>query len=165
MNIKARIELLQPKKLVGCKVLTSLSNNKTYQAWQSFMPRRNEVRHQVNALLISLQEYEPSYFSNFNPDNAFDKWAAVEVGRYEDIPEGMDSFDLPGGLYAVFDYQGSSTDTAVYNYIFTSWLPASIYLLDDRPHFEMLGENYKNNDPASEEEIWVPIRHRLLFSM
>ena len=24
-------------------------------------------------------------------------------------------------------------------------------------HFEVLGKNYKNNDPNSEEEIWIPI--------
>jgi AraC family transcriptional regulator len=37
-------------------------------------------------------------------------------------------------------------------------LPASGYELDDRPHFEILGERYKNNDPDSEEELWFPVR-------
>jgi AraC family transcriptional regulator len=32
------------------------------------------------------------------------------------------------------------------------------YELDDRPHFEILGDKYKNNDPNSEEEIWIPIK-------
>jgi AraC family transcriptional regulator len=40
----------------------------------------------------------------------------------------------------------------------TEWLPNSAYALDDRPHFEALGEQYKNNDPNSEEEIWIPIK-------
>jgi AraC family transcriptional regulator len=26
-----------------------------------------------------------------------------------------------------------------------------------RPHMELLGEKYRNNDPHSEEEIWIPI--------
>lgn len=39
-----------------------------------------------------------------------------------------------------------------------TWLPASDYNLDNRPHFEVLGEKYKNNDPTSEEEIWIPIK-------
>jgi predicted transcriptional regulator YdeE len=34
-------------------------------------------------------------------------------------------------------------------------------LPDDRPHFEVLGKNYKNNDPVSEEEIWIPVRARV----
>jgi AraC family transcriptional regulator len=37
-------------------------------------------------------------------------------------------------------------------------LPNSAYALDDRAHFEVLGEKYKNNDPSSEEEIWIPIK-------
>ncbi|WP_339791455.1 GyrI-like domain-containing protein [uncultured Imperialibacter sp.] len=49
----------------------------------------------------------------------------------------------------------------MFEYIFGTWLPASAYDLDDRPHFEVLGDNYKNNDPTSEEEIWIPIRPRM----
>jgi AraC family transcriptional regulator len=45
-----------------------------------------------------------------------------------------------------------------FTYIFTRWLPASGYQLDNRPHFEILGDKYKNNDPESEEEIWIPVR-------
>jgi AraC family transcriptional regulator len=30
--------------------------------------------------------------------------------------------------------------------------------LDQRPHVEVMGEKYKNNDPDSEEEIWIPIK-------
>jgi AraC family transcriptional regulator len=43
-------------------------------------------------------------------------------------------------------------------YIFNTWLPKSGYQLDRRPHFEILGEKYKNNNPDSEEEIWIPIQ-------
>ncbi|MCB0855813.1 MAG: GyrI-like domain-containing protein, partial [Bacteroidetes bacterium] len=46
----------------------------------------------------------------------------------------------------------------IFQYIFFECLPKSDYLLDNRPHFEVLGEKAKLNDPNSEEEIWVPIR-------
>lgn len=36
----------------------------------------------------------------------------------------------------------------------------TIYEIDFRPHFEILGEKYKNNDPGSEEEVWIPVRPR-----
>jgi predicted transcriptional regulator YdeE len=45
----------------------------------------------------------------------------------------------------------------IQNYIYTEWLPASNYELDNRPQFEILGVKYKTNDPNSEEEIWIPI--------
>ena len=41
---------------------------------------------------------------------------------------------------------------------FETWLPAYGFVLANRPHFEVLGAKYKNNDPASEEEIWIPIQ-------
>ena len=70
----------------------------------------------------------------------------------------MESFLLKKGLYAVFNYKGLSSDNSIFQYIFSKWIPESNYLLDDRPHFEILGVKYKNNDPNSEEEIWIPIK-------
>ena len=72
----------------------------------------------------------------------------------------METFTLPVGLYGVFDHKGLSNDNSIFQYIFGTWLPNSTYQLDNRPHFEILGEKYRNNDPASEEEIWVPIKPR-----
>ena len=72
----------------------------------------------------------------------------------------METFTLNGGEYAVFDYKGSSNDGSIFQYIFMTWLPNSEYQLDNRPHFEVLGEKYKNNDPTTEEEIWIPIKKK-----
>ena len=71
------------------------------------------------------------------------KWATVEVMDFDAFPSGMESFTLKGGLYAVFDYKGSSTDSSIFQYIFQEWLPSSDYELDHRPHFEVLGKKYK----------------------
>lgn len=153
-----RIEILKEKKLVGLHLAMSLSDNKTTALWKRFMPRRAEITHQVTSDLISMQLYSPLYFANFNPGTEFTKWAAVEVSTFESIPQGMETFLLTGGLYAVFDYKGHPNDGTIFKYIFGTWLPESTYTLDERPHFEVLGEKYKNNDPTSEEEIWIPIK-------
>jgi AraC family transcriptional regulator len=58
----------------------------------------------------------------------------------------------------VFHYKGLSTDTSIFQYIFGTYLPASEYELDQRPHFEILGDKYKNMDTESEEDIYIPIR-------
>ena len=76
------------------------------------------------------------------------------------LPNGMDTLVLKGGLYAVFDHKGSGADTSIFQYIYGTWIPNSEYVLDERPHFEVLGENYKNNDPNSEEEIWIPVKKK-----
>ncbi len=157
-KIQARIETLKEKKLIGQKLFMTLSNNKTGELWRNFVPHRKEILNNLNTDLISLQMYPESF--DFDPNKEFEKWAAVEVSDFENIPDNMNTLLLKGGLYAVFDYKGSSADTGIFQYIFTKWLPNSEFLLDNRPHFEILGEKYKNNDPESEEEIWIPIKKK-----
>jgi AraC family transcriptional regulator len=153
------ITLLE-KKLIGKRLTMSLSQNKTGQLWGSFMPRRKEIKNAASKDLYSMQIYSPTHFQNFSPDNEFEKWAAVEVSSFDSIPPDMESYTLVGGLYAVFLHKGSSTDTRTFQYIFGTWLPTSDFVLDNRPHFELLGEKYKNNDPTSEEEIWIPVKKK-----
>lgn len=136
----------------------SFAENKTGELWRSFMPRRKEVRNTLSNELFSLQVFDPTYFERFDPAREYEKWALVEVKNFDEIPEGMTAFTLPGGLYAVFHFTGLSTDTKIFDYIFSVWLPGSIYSLDSRPHFEVLGDRYKNADPNSEEDIWIPIK-------
>lgn len=152
------IQTLASKTLIGLSISMSLVDNKTGQLWGQFGPRIQEIHHRTGEDKISLQVYPPNYYTQFNPATPFTKWAAVEVSQSDVIPQGLATFELPGGLYAVFQYKGSSADTSIFQYIFSEWIPKSDYVVDDRPHFEVLGPNYKNNDPNSEEEIWIPIR-------
>jgi AraC family transcriptional regulator len=105
--------------------------------------------------------YPSGYFSAFSPAREFVKWAAVEVTNVDQMPPGMEVFTLPDGLYAVFHFKGPAHNPAIFQYIYSTWLPGSGYVLDDRPHFEVLGEKYSNHDPESEEEIWIPVKRTL----
>ena len=157
--MEPRIENLFEKKLVGKRLRMSLANNKTSNLWQAFVPRRREINNNISTEMISMQIYnEPLRLGDLNQE--FEKWAAIEVYNFENVPEKMDMYTLNRGLYAVFHYKGLSTDNSVFISIFGKWLPNSDYLLDDRPHFEILGEKYKNGDPNSEEEIWIPIKQK-----
>jgi len=153
-----RIETTNEKKLVGKRLTMSFANYKVVELWQSFMRRRKEITNNLTNDLISLAVYKPTHFTDFKPTNEFERWATVEVSDFDNVPNEMDTFVLPSGLYAVFDYKGLSTDNSIFQYILGTWLPSSDYVLDDRPHFEVLGDKYKNNDPTSEEEIWIPIK-------
>jgi AraC family transcriptional regulator len=138
----------------------SLSADRTPELWRSFMPEKKNIKNVIGADLFSMQVYDPTLdFKDFTPLTEFEKWAAVEVAGFDDIPDGMQTYTIRGGLYAVFIYRGRPSDFAdTFRYIFYSWIPASDYEVDQREHFEILGDKYKNNDPDSEEEIWVPIR-------
>ena len=155
-----RIETSSEKKLVGKRLTMSFADYKVGELWKGFMQKRKEITNPLTGGMISLTVYKPAHFADFKLTNEFEKWATVEVANFDNVPNGMETFTLPGGLYAVFDYKGLNTDSSIYKYIFGVWLPFSDYDLDDRPHFEVLGDKYKNNDPASEEEIWVPIKPR-----
>lgn len=126
------------------------------------MPRKKEILNGRNSFLFSLEVYdELNYFSQFNPQNEFEKWAAIEVENVDVIPAGMEKLIIPEGMYAVFVFKGLTSDAyAFYNQIFSEWLPASEFELELRPHFALLGEKYKKEDPTSEEEIFVSIKVR-----
>jgi AraC family transcriptional regulator len=147
------------KICLGKYLNMSLANNRTGELWRSFMPEIGNIPNRLNKEIISAQVYEADYFKAFDPSKTFAKWAAVEVNeKPSDNNDGYSILDIPGGLYAVFHYKGLSTDTSIFQYIFGIYLPASEYELDQRPHFEILGDKYKNNDPESEEDIYIPIR-------
>lgn len=154
------IKDLAEKMLIGKQIKMCLSDDKTLELWRSFMPRRKEISNKLGSELFSIQIFDNNLdFANFNTQTVFEKWAAVEVSNFDAIPDEMETLIIPGGLYAVFLYHGSSAAAAkTFQYIFESWLPNSTFSLDKRPQFEIMGEKYKNDDPDSEEEIWIPIK-------
>jgi len=161
--MEPRFEVLTEKKFIGISITTSFTDNKTSTLWRTFMPRRNEIQNGLTPDLVSLQVYGAAFdFTQFNPDTEFKKWALKEVSDFNCVPAGMETFILSGGLYAIFLHRGSASEAEkIFGYIFGKWLPQSRYALDDRPHFEILGAKYKNNDPNSEEEIWIPVKPKI----
>ena len=145
--------------LIGYNRTMSFSNNLTFELWSSFMPRRKEILNAIGADLYCIQEYQAGV--QFSNDTEFVKWAAVPVPHFEELPKEMHTITIPEGMYAVFTYKGLPSDfAATFNYIFFEWLPNSIYQLDHRPHFEILGSKYKNNDPSSEEDVYIPVKFK-----
>lgn len=157
--MKPRITTLSEKKLIGCKQNMNYAAYNPVLLWQSFMPIKKEITNTVSTDLFSVQQFPEGFWNQFNPETAFEKWAAVEVTDFDTIPANMNSLVIPSGWYAVFDYKGDGSDAlAFFESIFGIWFPNSAYVVDDRPHFEILGAKYKKGDPNSEEEIWIPIR-------
>lgn len=160
MNLQPRIERIESRQVMGMKVYMNLANHKTQELWRGFMPRRHEIEHLKGSELVSMAVYDPELdFRQFTPLTFFDKWAAVEVTTVDKVPDGMETYTIPGGLYAVFLYKGLPQNfRETFDFIFKVWLPASAYTVDmQRPHFEIMGEKYNNTSPDSEEDIWIPV--------
>lgn len=117
-NLQPRIETLPSKKLIGKRQTMTLADNQTGSLWKSFMARRKEINNSVTKNLFSIQVYPASFdFSFSNPHTEFEKWAAIEVADFNTVPSEMETLILPGGLYAVFDYKGLSSDPTIFQYI------------------------------------------------
>ncbi|MCM8569989.1 GyrI-like domain-containing protein [Gramella jeungdoensis] len=154
---------IEEKKLVGIKVSTSLANDKTSLLWKRFMQSRDAIKNNKNDDLFSVQIYGEKFINEeFDSQSVFEKWAAMETQDHSFIPKGLQALEIPAGLYAVFVHHGTAKEFAeTSKFIFQDWLPASDYNLDNRPHFEVLGEEYKGpEDPDSKEKIWIPIKSK-----
>ena len=106
-----------------------------------------------------MQVYSATGGQIFSPTTVFEKWAVVQVLAHDSVPDGMESYTLPGGQYAVFIHNGpASAAPKTMQHIFGTWLPDSGYELDDREHFEILPDGYDPFDQHAHEEVWIPIR-------
>ena len=147
---------IKETKLVGMFTNMSLIENKTFDLFSEFMPKRKQIQNNINSSIYDLIIYPPGYFQNFNPANTFKKGAMIAVLEDTPIPDGMVAFTLVGGDYAVFSQKENELDATIMEAIFTKWLPSSKYQLDDRPHFDILNENSKGKGG----EVWIPIKSK-----
>lgn len=158
LNLQPRLLDAPARLLLGQRLVMSREHDRTPELWRAFMPRRREIEEPIGSDLFSVTQYPPAYFAPYSPRTEFCKWAALEVPAGTVVPANMEALLVPAGRYAIFDYRGSSLDTRIFQAIFTDWLPASGFGLDNsRPHLEVLGPGYRTADPSSEEQIWLPV--------
>lgn len=160
--MKPRIQEIADKNVVGMKTKVSISANTTPELWRRFMPRRKEISNIIeDQNFYAIQVYDADLdIAAFTPNTEFEQWAAVEVGNFDSIPESMEAHTIKGGQFAVFIHKGLAGDFhKTSDFIYQEWLPGSGYELDDRDHFQIMGEKYLGPmDPNSEEEVWIPIK-------
>lgn len=155
MNLPHRIEIIEPKKLIGFSITTSFQEDKTPIVWKKFIMRRTEITNRISEQLFSLQIYP----ENFTPNQFFTKYALAEVSDFDNIPNDFEAFELKGGKYLAFSYRGKAENgPEIFGYIFQKFIPENDFKVDNRPHFEIFGDDYNPNSDSAEEEIWIPIK-------
>ena len=155
--MEPRIEETSEKFFVGMSKEMSMTDNQTFLLFSTFMPRRKEISNSKSQDVYDLITYPKGYFLTFDPTAYFKKHVLIEVSDLENIPEGMESFILPKGKYAVFTFKGYVPNQANFEYIFSTWLPNSDFQLDDRPHFDILSEKIQQKSNDAYQEIWIPV--------
>lgn len=157
-TMRPRLETRDTRNLVGICRKHAAGRDSTAELWKQFMPRRREIESRVNTDLISMRVFHRTEDEPLTRQTPYDEWAAVEVSDSSVIPNGMESYRVPDGLYAVFIHEGpASRSSRTMQYIFGEWLPDSEYELDNRPHLAVMGADYKPDDPKAKEEIWIPV--------
>ena len=152
--MKAKMVSLPEKKLVGMhSKVRHQDHAHIAMLWQRFMPNHKRIKNRTTQDFIAVQHY--SDFNDF--DKPYTIWAAIEVSDAGALPEGMAALIIPAGDYAVFRHKGMNAPET-YQRIMTEWLPSSGYAIDTRPHFQVMGKDYKNGSEDSEEDFYVPVR-------
>ena len=139
----------------------SMTENTTFALWRSFKPLAKDVPNRIGTDFYDIKCYQKGYFQSFKPNEVFTKWVAVSVSSESTPP--FKNLQIPGGMYAVFTFQGEPQELSqLYQYLLTEWLPSSPYKIeDDRPQFDKIPENYDLKSPAAvAEEIWIPIGYK-----
>jgi AraC family transcriptional regulator len=154
-----RIEQIPTRNFIGMNLRMSSAKDRSAELWRSFMPKRKQIKKAIGENVYSIQQFDQ--VPDFNipvGEDLYTNWAVQEVEAGVTIPEGMTPFILQGGFYAIFLHRGTPADFPVTaRYIFQTWLPASGYKVENRPFFQILTPAYNPGNPASEEEVYIPI--------
>ncbi|MEH6348116.1 MAG: AraC family transcriptional regulator [Bermanella sp.] len=142
-------------KLVG--IAKQYNNNELdlVQLWSAFKPYRNNIANQVGDNAFGIYE---GYEENDNEVN-FSYVCTVAVSNFEDVPEGMETREIPEQMYAKFTHKGpvANIDQTL-KHIWGSWLPKSNYQYIEKPDFELYQSGFNNSDPKNELYLHIPIK-------
>ncbi len=161
VTMKPKIIELEKKKLIGISVKISLAQNNIPQLWNTFMQRIDEIANKIDSGCYEIHPFDSEFkMENFTEDMEFEKWAAVEVDNFNNIPDGLKAITIEGGKYAVFKHKGIMSNIQFsFDYAYGAWLPNSEYELAQRADFEVYGKQYYGpENPESITELWIPIK-------
>ncbi|MDN3493107.1 GyrI-like domain-containing protein [Winogradskyella bathintestinalis] len=153
------IKQCSEKKLIG--ISSSINKNehhKIAQLWKQFMTRMRAIIDTDYKEKIAIQVF-PKH-TNAQNISEYTIWASMDVSNFDAIPKEFELFTIPEGKYAVFIHRGMNA-SETYQKIMTEWLPNSGYEIDNRPHYQVMGEKYKNGSPDSVEDFYVPIAKKI----
>ncbi|MCX6083602.1 MAG: AraC family transcriptional regulator [Caldiserica bacterium] len=142
--------------VVGMEYHGRNENKEIPALWESFLPRMDEIQHQVNTdesfgLCISDPDYKQTGVFRYMAGQGVTKGAAV--------PDGMVAVTVPEATYAVFTHRGTlETLRQTYDYIYGTWLPTSGRELADTPDFELYDGRFDAMSLSSEMDIYIPLK-------
>ena len=138
--------------VVGMKYRGRNENNEIPMLWGEFGPMIGKIKNVVGLAYGVMDNYDEK-------SGEFDYIAGIEVGKAEDIPEGMIHVDVPENTYAVFTCT-LPTLRKTFTYIQETWMPQSDYKRADGPEFELYERNFNPYDENSKLYVYIPVLKR-----
>jgi predicted transcriptional regulator YdeE/DNA-binding transcriptional MerR regulator len=124
-------------------------NDEIAGLWADFNPRIPEINHIVDGAFGVCGETKE--------DGAFKYMAGFAVSSTEDIPDDMETWELPAQKYAVFPCTLKNIGET-YRYAFDTWLPASAYEFTGGPDFEYYDEEFDEGGEDAVLYVYIPIK-------
>ncbi len=156
MNYK--IEKKDSIQIVGVKMQGAMSMEDSFEKVPKFW-REVAAKGTVSKLCTLMDGNEPQGILGISTcDNGAFSGYYIAVASNKPVPEGMDSYTIPAGEWAIFECIGSMPDAIqkLQKRIISEWLPTSGYEYASAPDIEV----YFDGDQSSPEyrsQVWLPI--------
>lgn len=154
----AKIVKKDALKVIGMNVFTTQKENTIPQLWSRFNPVSGTIKN-VTEANVALGLCPHTDVKDFNEETEFEYIAGLVVSSFDDIPEGMMSYEVPAQRYAVFTHKGSIESLGeTYHAIYSDWFAKNDYEFSPGTEFELYDERFKFGADDSEMDIYVPIK-------
>ena len=119
--------------------------------WQHFVGHLGSISNQVGTSTYGL-------IMNVDPEGTFEYMSAVQVREGATAQDGLETVDLEGQRYAVFQHTDHvSTIRHTMGWIWNEWLPNSGYNPPEAPSMEVYGTNFDPITGSGGFEVWIPV--------
>jgi AraC family transcriptional regulator len=140
--------------VVGLRYFGDNKKQEIRGLWEDFGRNFNKFKHiKENSPAIGLCVMLPGEMEKL------EYVAGMMVDSTDDMDPAFVSKEVPPSKYAVFTHKGTLYNLGeTYNFIFSKWVKDCGYEINTMLNFEWYDDRFKDNDPNSEFDIYVPIK-------
>jgi AraC family transcriptional regulator len=140
---------------VGVGVDTAVSNapKDCPAVWGKFMSNYKQIENYIGGM----KNYGVSTTQNVNMCT-FRYTAAAEVSELGEIPEGMETMELPESNYLIFEHRGKLDSLGQTYGKIMEFIPTTGKKQNPKHWVEFYDHRYHGDKEESVFEIWVPIK-------
>lgn len=158
--MNARVVNLEGLKICGLSCKSKNMNGEIPKLWGEFHSRKAEIKDADLMTCYGICEplEKDVEAVDLNTPSEFIYLAGVQVNDDNEIPNGMEVWEVKHKKYLVFTHKGLVQNLGdTYKKIYGEYIPNSEYKVVFTYDFEVYGPNFDPMSPESELEIYVPV--------